>query len=158
TPPPARQNGAAARPRDPQRARRRDPRGAPAGPSPSSRFPVPAPTPLAQSTTSARQPRIATYEDILAETRDSVAWIRIHRPEVLNPSRAKTVDELSAACRAAWQHPDVGVVVLTGAGDGACSAGGDQSERTESGYGGAGGIGMDVHGLHGIIRAIPKPV
>src|SRR5215468_9171536 len=99
-----------------------------------------------------------SYEDILYEARDGVAWITINRPQVLNAFRAKTVDELIAAFRAAWHDTDVGVVVLTGAGERAFSAGGDQSERTESGYGGAGGIGMDMHGLHGIIRAIPKPV
>src|SRR6059058_38431 len=99
-----------------------------------------------------------TYEDILYEAPDGVAWITINRPEVRNAFRAQTVDELIAAFRAAWANPEVGVVVLTGAGDKAFSAGGDQRERTGSGYGGAGGIGIDMHGLHGVIRAIPKPV
>jgi 2-ketocyclohexanecarboxyl-CoA hydrolase len=98
------------------------------------------------------------YEDILYEARDGIAWITINRPEVRNAFRAKTVDELIAAFRAAWGDAEVGVVVLTGAGDKAFSAGGDQRERGASGYGGAGGVGMDVHGLHGTIRAIPKPV
>src|SRR3989441_11473539 len=98
------------------------------------------------------------YEDIRYETRDGVAWITIDRPEVRNAFRTKTVDELIAAFRAAWGNDDVGVVVLTGAGDKAFSAGGDQRERTGAGYAGDGGIGMDVHGLHGVIRAIPKPV
>src|SRR5213083_477160 len=98
------------------------------------------------------------YDDILYDARDGVAWITINRPEVRNAFRAKTVDELIAAFRAAWADPEVGVVVLTGAGDKAFSAGGDQRERTRSGYGGASGIGMDMHGLHGVIRAIPKPV
>jgi naphthoate synthase len=97
------------------------------------------------------------YEDILYETRDGVAWITINRPEVRNAFRAKTVDELVAAFRAAWADADVGVVVLTGAGDKAFSSGGDQRDRTATGYGG-GGMGMDVHALHGVIRAIPKPV
>src|SRR5881296_3790165 len=99
-----------------------------------------------------------TYEDILYDARDGVAWITINRPEVRNAFRAKTVDELIAAFRAAWGDPEVGVVVLTGAGDKAFSAGGDQRERTQGGYTGGAGIGMDVHGLHGVIRAIPKPV
>src|SRR5262249_13329258 len=150
--------GGGARARGRGRVRRREPRDARAEPSPSSRLTVPAPTPLDKRTMSARQPRMATYEDILVETRDGVAWITINRPQVLNAFRAKTVDELIAAFRAAWHDTDVGVVVLTGAGERAFSAGGDQSERAESGYGGAGGIGMDMHGLHGIIRAIPKPV
>src|SRR5437879_6004079 len=99
-----------------------------------------------------------TYEDILYDARDGVAWITINRPEVRNAFRAKTVDELIAAFRAAWGDPEVGVVVLTGAGDKAFSAGGDQRERTGGGYTGGTGLGMDMHGLHGVIRAIPKPV
>jgi naphthoate synthase len=98
------------------------------------------------------------YQDLLYQARDGVAWITMNRPEVRNAFRAKTVDELIHAFRAAWDDQDVGVVVLTGAGDKAFSAGGDQRERTGAGYGGAGGIGIDVHGLHGVIRAIPKPV
>src|SRR5215813_12415859 len=102
---------------------------------------------------------MTTFEDILYEARDGVAWITINRPQVLNAFRAKTVDELIAAFRAAWHDPDVGVAVLTGAGDRAFSSGGDQSERSQDGYGGGGGgPGLDVHGLHGIMRAIPKPV
>src|SRR5215472_17550643 len=98
-----------------------------------------------------------TYEDILYESRDGIAWITINRPQVLNAFRARTVDELIAAFRAAWHDPGVGV--LTGAGERAFSSGGDQSERSQDGYGGGGGgPGLDVHGLHGIIRAIPKPV
>jgi len=99
-----------------------------------------------------------TYEDILYDARDGVAWITINRPEVRNAFRAKTVDELVAAFRAGWGDPEVGVVVLTGAGDKAFSAGGDQRERTGGGYTGGTGLGMDMHGLHGVIRAIPKPV
>ncbi|HEY3187860.1 MAG TPA: enoyl-CoA hydratase-related protein, partial [Solirubrobacteraceae bacterium] len=98
------------------------------------------------------------YEDILYETRDGVAWVTINRPEVRNAFRTLTVDELIRAFRAAWADRSVGVVVLTGAGDKAFSAGGDQRERGAGGYGGTSGIGMDVHGLHGVIRAIPKPV
>ena len=105
----------------------------------------------------ARSPK--SYEDILYQARDGIAWITINRPQVLNAFRAKTVDELIAAFRAAWHDPDVGVTVLTGAGDRAFSSGGDQSERSQDGYGGGGGgPGLDVHGLHGIMRAIPKPV
>jgi 2-ketocyclohexanecarboxyl-CoA hydrolase len=98
------------------------------------------------------------YDDVLCETNDGIAWITINRPQVLNAFRAKTVDELIHAFRTAWHDADVGVCVLTGAGERAFSTGGDQSERGASGYGSAGGIGLDVHGLHGVIRAIPKPV
>ena len=99
-----------------------------------------------------------TYEDILYEAADGVAWITINRPEVLNAFRARTVDEMIHAFRAAWANPDVGVVVLTGSGERAFSTGGDQRERTAEGYGAGAGIGLDMHGLHGVLRAIPKPV
>jgi 2-ketocyclohexanecarboxyl-CoA hydrolase len=98
------------------------------------------------------------FEDILYEARDGVAWITINRPEVRNAFRAKTVDEMVAAFRAASADADVGVVVLTGAGDKAFCSGGDQKERGAGGYGGAGGIGLDVASLHTVIRNIPKPV
>ena len=98
------------------------------------------------------------YEDIRYDATDGIAWITIDRPDVLNAFRAKTVDELIHAFRAAWNDADVGVVVLTGSGERAFSTGGDQRDRSASGYGDAGGIGLDVHGLHGVIRAIPKPV
>ena len=48
--------------------------------------------------------------------------------------------------------------MLTGAGDKAFCTGGDQKERGAGGYGGGAGIGLDVAGLHGVIRNIPKPV
>src|SRR5262249_24192393 len=104
------------------------------------------------------RPSGMAYDDILYELDDGIAWITINRPEVLNAFRARTVDELIAAFRSAAADPGVGVVVLTGAGDRAFSTGGDQREKTGGGYPGADGFGMDVHGLHGIIRAIAKPV
>ncbi len=99
------------------------------------------------------------FEDVLYEGRDGVAWITINRPQVRNAFRSRTVDELVAAFRRAWGDPDIGVVVLTGAGDKAFCSGGDQKERRDSGYGEAEqGIGLDVASLHAVIRNIPKPV
>jgi 2-ketocyclohexanecarboxyl-CoA hydrolase len=99
-----------------------------------------------------------SYADILYDATDGIAWITINRPDVLNAFRARTVDEMIHAFRAAWADREVGVVVLTGAGERAFSTGGDQRERTAEGYGTGSGIGLDMHGLHGVIRGIPKPV
>jgi naphthoate synthase len=100
-----------------------------------------------------------SYQDILYEKREGVAWITINRPEVRNAFRTQTVDEMVAAFRDAWGDRDVGVVVLTGAGDKAFCSGGDQKERDAGGYsGGKPGIGLDVASLHSVIRNIPKPV
>jgi 2-ketocyclohexanecarboxyl-CoA hydrolase len=98
------------------------------------------------------------FEDVLYEVRDQVAWITINRPQVRNAFRARTVDEMVAAFRAAWADGDVGAVVLTGAGDKAFCSGGDQKDRSSSGYGKGSGIGLDVAALHSVIRSIPKPV
>jgi 2-ketocyclohexanecarboxyl-CoA hydrolase len=99
-----------------------------------------------------------TYQDVLYEKRDGAAWITINRPEVRNAFRARTVNEMIAAFRDAWADDDIGVAVLTGAGDKAFCSGGDQKERGAAGYGGEPGIGLDMAGLHGVIRNIPKPV
>ncbi len=100
-----------------------------------------------------------TFQDIVYETKDGVAWITINRPEVRNAFRVLTVDEMIAAFRLAWGDHDVGVVVLTGTGNRAFCSGGDQKDRGAAGYGTSGtGIGLDVATLHSVIRNIPKPV
>jgi naphthoate synthase len=103
------------------------------------------------------------YTDILYEKQNGVAWITINRPEVRNAFRTTTVGELTDAFLDARWDPAVGVVVLTGAGDNAFCAGGDQKERGQGGYapGAAGATSqrpMDVEALHSSIRHIPKPV
>jgi len=99
------------------------------------------------------------YEDVLYEVRRGVAWITINRPERYNAFRARTVDELIACFKRAWADTDVGAIVLTGAGDKAFCAGGDQKERAETGSYGESEWGVfDIQGLHSIIRDVPKPV
>ncbi|MBM4242618.1 MAG: 1,4-dihydroxy-2-naphthoyl-CoA synthase [Deltaproteobacteria bacterium] len=98
-----------------------------------------------------------SYEDVLYEVCDQVAWITINRPERRNAFRPETVDELIDAFKRAWADRGVGVAVLSGANDTFCS-GGDQKARGATGYGDRPGIGLDVAGLHGVIRSMPKPV
>ena len=73
------------------------------------------------------------YEDIRYETDGPVAVITIDRPDRYNAFRGRTVDELIRAFKAAWVDPAVGVVALTGAGERAFCAGGDQKQRQETG-------------------------
>jgi naphthoate synthase len=95
--------------------------------------------------------------DILYGKKDGIAWITINRPEVRNAFRTRTVRELTEAFEDAKFDPTVGVVVLTGAGDKAFCAGGDQKERGQEGYA-RDERPMDVDALHNAIRRIPKPV
>jgi naphthoate synthase len=101
----------------------------------------------------------AELEDVLYEVRRGVAWITINRPERYNAFRARTVDELIACFKRAWADTEVGVIVLTGAGDKAFCTGGDQKQRAETGDYGPSEWGVfDVQGLHRLIRDVPKPV
>jgi naphthoate synthase len=100
-----------------------------------------------------------TYEDILYEKADGIAKITINRPDVRNAFRPLTVRELIDAFDRAREDADVGVVILTGAGDQAFCSGGDQRVRGSAGYVGDDQIPrLNVLDLQKRIRALPKPV
>ena len=71
--------------------------------------------------------RSSKFENILYEKKDRIARVTINRPEVRNALNSKTREELAVAIEHAWLDDDIGVIVLTGAGDKAFSAGGDLS-------------------------------
>jgi naphthoate synthase len=96
---------------------------------------------------------------VLYEVDGGLAWITINRPERYNAFRGRTVDELIWALKAAWADQQVGVIALTGAGDRAFCAGGDQKQRLESGDYGPTESGLfEIEQLHRLIRDVPKPV
>ncbi len=97
--------------------------------------------------------------DVTYEVEEGLAWIRIDRPERMNSFRGRTVDELIHCFKRAWASEDVGVVCLTGAGERAFCAGGDQKQREETGDYGPSESGLfEVEYLHRLIREVPKPV
>jgi 2-ketocyclohexanecarboxyl-CoA hydrolase len=97
--------------------------------------------------------------DVRYAVESGLAWITIDRPDRLNAFRARTVDELIHAFKAAWADPTVGVIALTGAGDRAFCVGGDQKQRRETGDYGPSESGLfEVETLHRVIRDVPKPV
>ncbi len=102
------------------------------------------------------------YKDILYTEKDGVATITINREDKYNAFRGETAEELIHAFNVAGWNKDIGVVVLTGAGEKAFCTGGDQSahgdEETGSGYGKRGTLGLPVEDLQTVIRDIPKPV
>jgi len=69
------------------------------------------------------------YEHLLVEyPRRSVAVVTFNRPERLNALSSQTRNELVMALGELGLNPDVGAIVLTGAGDKAFAAGQDLSE------------------------------
>src|SRR5919108_5743123 len=101
-----------------------------------------------------------TYTDVrYATSPEGMAKITICRPEVRNAFRPRTLFELSHAFDAARDDPQVGVIILTGAGDEAFCSGGDQRVRGDDGYRDSGGVGrLNVLDLQIQIRRTPKPV
>jgi naphthoate synthase len=99
------------------------------------------------------------YTDVLYDKAEGIAKITINRPEVRNAFRPTTLFELSHAFNDARDDPEVGVIILTGAGDQAFCSGGDQRIRGDDGYRDERGIGrLNVLDLQVQIRRTPKPV
>jgi naphthoate synthase len=102
---------------------------------------------------------VRELEDVRFAVERGLAWITIDRPARYNAFRARTVDELIRCFKAAWADPAIGVVALTGAGDKAFCAGGDQKQRLQTGDYGPSETGLfEIETLHRVIRDIPKPV
>ena len=102
--------------------------------------------------------------DITYLVAEGIAKITINRPEVRNAFRPETLAELRIAFDLARDDDQVGVIILTGAGDEAFCSGGDINVRGDDGY-----IGSDALGKKGIgrlnvldlqvqIRRTPKPI
>src|SRR3989337_2503081 len=89
------------------------------------------------------------FTDIVYQKHNRVrgaAWITINRPEVMNAFTGDTLTQMRQAVEDACADPEVGVVVIPGAGERAFCAGGDvrwlQAFQRE---GAAGPAPMDPH-------------
>ena len=99
------------------------------------------------------------YGDILYEGAEGIAKITINRPEVRNAFRPETLFELEDAFRRARDDQNIGVIILTGAGDQAFCSGGDQRVRGHGGYVDSKGVArLNVLDLQRQIKYLPKPV
>ncbi len=102
---------------------------------------------------------IKQYTDILFEQFEGIAKITINRPRVYNAFRPQTNAEMLDAMNICRERNDIGVVILTGAGDKAFCSGGDQNVKGVGGYIDENGVPrLNVLDLHKAIRSLPKPV
>jgi 2-ketocyclohexanecarboxyl-CoA hydrolase len=97
------------------------------------------------------------FNDITYSDTNGVARITINREKVMNAFRADTVEEMVQAFRLADINPEVGVIVLAGAGERAFCTGGDQSTHKGK-YIGRGVVGIPIEELHTAIREARVPV
>ncbi len=103
--------------------------------------------------------KIKDYTDILFDYCEGIAKITINRPQVYNAFRPLTNREMLDAMRICRERQDIGVIILTGAGDKAFCSGGDQNVKGTGGYIDDDGVPrLNVLELHKAIRSIPKPV
>ena len=113
---------------------------------------------MAVATTPAWKPA-KTFTDILYEKAEGIAKITINRPDVRNAFRPLTIREMGQAFEDAREDPNVGVIILTGAGTEAFCSGGDQRVRGDKGYVGDDQVPrLNVLDLQRQIRTLPKPV
>jgi enoyl-CoA hydratase len=102
-------------------------------------------------------PMQAEYATILYETDGPTAWITLNRPEKRNAQSDELRAEMSAALERAGLDPDVHVVVVTGAGDQAFSAGADIDEFPTRQL--VDGVANKARRRpHETMRVLPKPV
>jgi 2-(1,2-epoxy-1,2-dihydrophenyl)acetyl-CoA isomerase len=89
---------------------------------------------------------MSTEQHLLAERRDGVLYLTMNRPDKLNALSEQMVAGLLEQLHHAASDPEVGAIVLTGAGRGFC-AGGDISrmrDRNEAaGHDGGQGLGIE---------------
>ena len=102
---------------------------------------------------------VLQFEDIRYQHCEGIAKITINRPEVRNAFRPRTVMEMRDALQHARMSKQIGVVILTGAGEKAFCSGGDQRIRGDAGYKDAEGTEhLNVLDFQREIRTCPKPV
>ena len=105
--------------------------------------------------------KASNFEDILYQkSKEGIAKITINRPEVRNAFRPLTIKEMLQALDDAREDSEIGVIILTGAGDEAFCSGGDQRVRGDAGYrdSGTGHLRLNVLDFQRQIRTCPKPV
>src|SRR5258707_1397795 len=99
-----------------------------------------------------------SYQDIVYEVKDQVAWVTINRPRVLNAFREQSLDEMIDALKSTRDDPSIACAVVTGAGDKSFSAGGDFYAMKRLNWTNAAMWNDRMQGLAMTIRGLPIPV
>ena len=99
-----------------------------------------------------------TFENLLYERRDRIAYVTLNRPKVLNALNTPTWTDLQGAFTHAQNDPAVLGVILTGAGDKAFIAGADIGELAGVSAIEAEQVSRYSHEVLDLIETLGKPV
>ena len=98
------------------------------------------------------------YANLTCEVSGRIGWITVNRPDKLNALNRRTVGEIASAARSAIRDPEVGVVVVTGAGPKAFVAGADIAEMSALDAGTAQEFSHELNAAFAVLAGSPKPV
>lgn len=99
-----------------------------------------------------------SYETLLFEQKDRIGLVTLNRPDRLNAVNQQMVREIPQLMAELRGRDDIGMVIITGAGDRAFSAGADISEFEGVGLANAFGFIRGFQAATGAIEALGKPV
>ncbi len=98
------------------------------------------------------------YEFILFEIKSKTAYLTINRPNVLNALNWKTMQEIRQALTSVKDNPDVGGIIVTGAGEKSFIAGADIKELATQDPVGAKEFSLGSQEILNYVENFPKPI
>src|ERR1035441_4409931 len=101
---------------------------------------------------------IMSYENVLLEKKNPIAYVTVNRPKVLNALNMATMEELRAAFTDIQSDASIRVAILTGAGEKAFVAGADIGELAKQDAGSGQEDGHRGQAVLDLIENLGKPV
>lgn len=98
------------------------------------------------------------YETLLFEQKDRIGLVTLNRPDRLNAANQQLVREVQQLFTELKARDDVGVIIITGAGDRAFCAGADITEFEGVNLANAFGFVRSFHASTGAVEQVGKPV
>ncbi|NUO83435.1 enoyl-CoA hydratase/isomerase family protein [candidate division KSB1 bacterium] len=99
-----------------------------------------------------------SFQNILFESKDRIAYLTLNRPDKLNALNWQTMQELQAALTSVKEDGNVGGVILTGAGSKAFAAGADIGELAQQTPVSAKEFSLNSQEILRFIERFPKPI